>query len=178
MWHRIVPDVCARLEPDGTLVATDLNQAMLEYARAKFGPEAAVEWKQADATDLPFDDQSFDAVVCQFGLMFFPDKERALCETYRVLKPGGVFLFSVWDGSKTTIFRTSLIQLSRSSSTTTRRTFTKSHSRFTIRNNQVACFHSRIQTTSGVSVAAAGDQPIRSRRCERFGSRESRDRCD
>jgi ubiquinone/menaquinone biosynthesis C-methylase UbiE len=86
-----------RLGPTARLVATDLNDAMMGYARGKFGPEAAVEWKQADASDLPFDDQSFDAVVCQFGLMFFPDKERAVGEAYRVLKPGGVFLFSVWD---------------------------------------------------------------------------------
>lgn len=86
-----------RLKPGATLVATDLNQAMLEYTRAKFGPEAPVQWRQADATDLPFDDQSFDAVVCQFGIMFFPDKEKALRETFRVLRPGGTFLFNVWD---------------------------------------------------------------------------------
>ena len=79
------------------IIATDLNDAMLSYASGKFTPEDAIEWKQADATDLPFDDQSFDAVVCQFGMMFFPDKEKALREAYRVLKPGGTFLFSVWD---------------------------------------------------------------------------------
>ena len=86
-----------RLGPTARLVVTDLNEAMLDYAARKLGPEATVEWKQADATELPFDDQSFEAVVCQFGMMFFPDKERALRETYRVLKPGGIFLFSVWD---------------------------------------------------------------------------------
>ena len=86
-----------RLGPAARLVATDLNEAMMGYASGKFGREEAVEWKQADATDLPFDDQSFDAVMCQFGIMFFPDKERALRETFRVLKPGGVFLFNVWD---------------------------------------------------------------------------------
>ena len=86
-----------RLGPAASLVATDLNDAMLSYAARKFRPEEAVEWKQADASDLPFTDQSFDAVVCQFGLMFFPDKEKALSETYRVLKPGGTFLFNVWD---------------------------------------------------------------------------------
>lgn len=90
-----------RLESRTKLVATDLNEAMMRYAAGKFGCEEAVEWKQADATDLPFDDQSFDAVVCQFGLMFVPDKERALRETYRVLKPGGAFLFSVWDKIET-----------------------------------------------------------------------------
>jgi ubiquinone/menaquinone biosynthesis C-methylase UbiE len=86
-----------RLGPRAKLVATDLNDAMLAYAARKLGPEKDVEWKQADATDLPFTDQSFDAVVCQFGLMFFPDKEKALRETYRVLKPGGTFVFNVWD---------------------------------------------------------------------------------
>ena len=86
-----------RLGSEARLIATDLNDAMLAYAARKLGPEKDVEWKQADATDLPFDDQSFDAVVCQFGLMFVPDKEKALTETYRVLKPGGTFLFNVWD---------------------------------------------------------------------------------
>jgi ubiquinone/menaquinone biosynthesis C-methylase UbiE len=86
-----------RLGPTARLVATDLNEAMLGYAARKFGPEEAVEWKQADATELPFANQSFDAVVCQFGLMFFPDKGKAVRETFRVLKPGGIFIFSVWD---------------------------------------------------------------------------------
>jgi ubiquinone/menaquinone biosynthesis C-methylase UbiE len=86
-----------RLGPTARLVATDLNEAMLSYAGMKFSPEDAVEWKQADASELPFADQSFDAVVCQFGLMFFPDKERAVRETFRVLKPGGTLIFSVWD---------------------------------------------------------------------------------
>jgi len=79
------------------IVATDLNEAMFNYGRDKFGSETSVEWKQADATELPFADQSFDAVVCQFGLMFFPDKKQAVSETYRVLKSGGTFLFNVWD---------------------------------------------------------------------------------
>ena len=86
-----------RLGSKARLVATDLNDAMMNYASRQFSPEEAVEWKQADATELPFPDQSFDAVVCQFGLMFFPDKERAIRETCRVLKPGGTFLLSVWD---------------------------------------------------------------------------------
>lgn len=86
-----------RLGPNARLVATDLNDAMLSYAARKFTPEDGIEWKQADAADLPFADESFDAVVCQFGLMFVPDKEKALSETYRVLKLGGTFLFNVWD---------------------------------------------------------------------------------
>jgi SAM-dependent methyltransferase len=79
-----------------SIVATDLNQAMLEQA-ANVGTKRAVEWRQADAMVLPFDDATFDAVVCQFGVMFFPDKAKAFSEARRVLKPEGVFLFNVWD---------------------------------------------------------------------------------
>ena len=86
-----------RLPQNARLVASDLNQAMMDYAARKFKPDEAVEWKQADAADLPFPDESFSAVVCQFGLMFVPDKEKAVCEAYRVLQPGGTFVFNVWD---------------------------------------------------------------------------------
>ena len=70
---------------------------MIRTAAAKFSQNDAIEWKQADASSLPFDDRSFDAVVCQFGIMFFPDKTLSAREAHRVLKPGGVFLFNVWD---------------------------------------------------------------------------------
>ena len=86
-----------RLAPGAKIVATDLNESMLMFAKQKFEGSEAIEWKQADATDLPFADQSFDTVVCQFGVMFFPDKEQAAREAFRVLKPSGVFLFNVWD---------------------------------------------------------------------------------
>ncbi len=85
------------LPRSANVVASDLNEAMLAYAAGKFGPDDAVEWKQADATALPFAESSFDAVVCQFGLMFFPEKLAALCEVHRVLVPGGSFVFNVWD---------------------------------------------------------------------------------
>ena len=84
------------LPPSTTIVATDLNQAMLDHAAA-VGTSRPVEWRAADAVTLPFDDASFDAVVCQFGVMFFPDKPRAFAEVRRVLKPGGAYLFNVWD---------------------------------------------------------------------------------
>ena len=83
--------------PDRTsIVATDLNQGMLDQA-SSVGTERPVTWQQADAQQLPFDDESFDAVVCQFGVMFFPEKQRAFAEVRRVLRPGGVYIFNVWD---------------------------------------------------------------------------------
>src|SRR5215218_7891494 len=71
------------------LTATDLNAPMLEIARSKFRPSEDVAFKPADAMALPFEDGSFDAVVCQFGVMFFPDKPGSYREVYRVLAPGG-----------------------------------------------------------------------------------------
>ena len=88
--------MAAALPESCTIVATDLNQAMLDHACAVGAPRA-VEWRQADALQLPFQDATFDAVVCQFGAMFFPDKSRAFAEARRVLGKGGVFIFSVWD---------------------------------------------------------------------------------
>src|SRR2546421_8642872 len=79
-----------------SIVATDLNQPMLDHASA-LGTKRPVQWRQADAMRLPFEDSTFDAVVCQFGVMFFPDKAKAYSEARRVLKPGGTFLFNVWD---------------------------------------------------------------------------------
>jgi ubiquinone/menaquinone biosynthesis C-methylase UbiE len=79
------------------LTATDLNPPMLDVARSKFHAGEQVEFRPADATALPFADRSFDAVVCQFGVMFFPDKAKSYSEVYRVLAPGGRYLFSVWD---------------------------------------------------------------------------------
>jgi SAM-dependent methyltransferase len=78
-------------------VATDLNQPMLNHAAAKQSDHNRVTWRQADALALPFEDQKFDVVACQFGAMFFPDKVAAYKETRRVLKPRGRFFFNVWD---------------------------------------------------------------------------------
>jgi SAM-dependent methyltransferase len=84
------------LEPEVTIVATDLNQSMLDHG-ASVRADGNVDWRQADALALPFEDAAFDAVVCQFGVMFFPDRAKAYSEALRVLKRGGRFLFNVWD---------------------------------------------------------------------------------
>lgn len=84
------------LPPSCEIVATDLNQPMLDRAAAT-GTARAVQWQAADALQLPFDEASFDVVVCQFGVMFFADKARACAQARRVLCPGGVFVFNAWD---------------------------------------------------------------------------------
>jgi len=87
----------ARRLPEGVrIVATDLNQPMLDHA-ATLLSSPRVSWRQADALALPFEASSFDAVVCQFGVMFFPDRLKAYREALRVLKPGGRLLLNVWD---------------------------------------------------------------------------------
>jgi SAM-dependent methyltransferase len=88
--------LAAATPAETAIVATDLNPAMLERAAAT-GTSRPVEWRQADAVQLPFPDGAFELVVCQFGAMFFPDKARAFAEARRVLAPGGAFVFNVWD---------------------------------------------------------------------------------
>jgi SAM-dependent methyltransferase len=88
--------LASALHENISIVATDLNQAMLDYASI-VGTKRPVEWRQADAMQLPFRDGMFDAVVCQFGVMFFPEKSKAFSEARRVLRRGGVFIFNVWD---------------------------------------------------------------------------------
>jgi SAM-dependent methyltransferase len=93
----VVTRAMAAALPDSvSIVASDLNQAMLDKAAAR-GTRRPVEWRQADVMQLPFADGGFDAVVCQFGVMFFPDKPKAFAEIRRVLAPGGIFIFNVWD---------------------------------------------------------------------------------
>src|SRR5690242_20599458 len=92
----VVTRAMARAQPGARIVATDLNQPMLDQAMRQ-GASDRITWRQADAQALPFDDATFEAVVCQFGAMFFPDKVGAYREARRVLRPGGCFLVSVWD---------------------------------------------------------------------------------
>ena len=93
-----------RLPLDTSYVVTDLNQPMLDYAASRQPPDARVTWRQADALALPFEDATFDLVCCQFGAMFFPDRISGFREAKRVLKPGGHFLFNVWDRIEENVF--------------------------------------------------------------------------
>src|SRR5262249_26188677 len=86
----------SRLPAQARIVATDLNQPMLNHAQRQ-SHDGRITWRQADALALPFEDQSFDVVACQFGAMFFPDKVQGYREARRVLKRGGHFLFNVWN---------------------------------------------------------------------------------
>jgi SAM-dependent methyltransferase len=95
----VTRNLASVLPENVSIVATDLNQAMLDQASAR-GTKRPVEWRQADAMQLPFPDGTFDAVVCQFGVMFFPEKSKAFSEARRVLSSGGVFIFNVWDRIK------------------------------------------------------------------------------
>lgn len=84
------------LAKEARLTATDISDSMLDVAKQKFQPDEQVIFQNADATALPFDDETFDAIVCQFGIMFF-DREKGFREVYRTLKPKGRYLFRVWD---------------------------------------------------------------------------------
>jgi ubiquinone/menaquinone biosynthesis C-methylase UbiE len=92
----VVTAALHRAVPDANIIATDLNPAMLELAVGRLR-SSKVRYQAADAQDLPFEDQSFDLVVCQFGVMFFPDKLAANREAFRVLRPGGRYLLLIWD---------------------------------------------------------------------------------
>jgi ubiquinone/menaquinone biosynthesis C-methylase UbiE len=96
--------MASRLAGDARIVATDLNQPMLDYAAQRLAGDRRVEWRQADALALPFADASFDAVACQFGAMFFPDRVRGYREARRVMRKNGRYLFSVWDRISKNVF--------------------------------------------------------------------------
>jgi SAM-dependent methyltransferase len=82
------------VKPSGSVTGLDLNPGMLGVARRK-APH--IDWREASAEAIPFDDAAFDAVVSQFGLMFFEDKARAIREMMRVLRPAGKLAVAVWD---------------------------------------------------------------------------------
>jgi ubiquinone/menaquinone biosynthesis C-methylase UbiE len=85
-----LPAACA-------ITATDLNEAMVTHGE-RVGTVRPVTWRQADVMALPYANATIDVVVCQFGTMFFPDRVAAYREIRRVLRPGGTFLFNIWNG--------------------------------------------------------------------------------
>ncbi len=89
--------VASVLAPGSRHVASDLNAPMLDRASAVQERSDLIEWLPADALDLPLADDSFDLVLCQFGCMFFPDRVKSYREARRVLRPGGRFVFNMWD---------------------------------------------------------------------------------
>jgi SAM-dependent methyltransferase len=99
-----------KLSPDASYMVTDLNQPMLDFAASRQAPDNRLTWRQADALALPFEDAAFDLVCCQFGAMFFPDRPAAYREAKRVLKPGGHFLFNVWDRIEENVFADDVTQ--------------------------------------------------------------------
>lgn len=86
-------------QPGGSVVGVDLNPGMLKVARSK---DPGIDWREAPAEALPFDSDEFDAVLCQFGLMFFHDRHAAIREMLRVLRPGGRLAIAVWDSLENT----------------------------------------------------------------------------
>jgi ubiquinone/menaquinone biosynthesis C-methylase UbiE len=93
----IVTMALDRALPAGAaILATDLNQGMIDHAAGKFS-SPRVSWRAADGQALPFEDGQFEALVCQFGVMFFPDRAAGYREAKRVLEPGGHYLVNVWD---------------------------------------------------------------------------------
>src|SRR5262245_56943611 len=89
------------LLPQAEILATDLNTPMLEWATKKFRPtDGRIALRPADAMALPFADNLCEAMVCQFGVMFYPDKDKSYREAYRVLTPGGHYIFNVWDSHR------------------------------------------------------------------------------
>ena len=96
--------MAARLPDTARITATDLNQQMLDVAASLSPNDPRITWAQCDATDLPYPHATFDAVICQFGMMFFPDRPMAFAEAARVLRKSGTFLFNVWDRIATNDF--------------------------------------------------------------------------
>lgn len=92
----ILTEALARGIPDADIVATDLNPDMLAIARERLSL-SGIEVVQADAQQLPFPDNSFDLVVSQFGVMFFPDKAKAHSEARRVLRDSATYMLAIWD---------------------------------------------------------------------------------
>jgi ubiquinone/menaquinone biosynthesis C-methylase UbiE len=83
--------------PEAKITATDINPDMLKVAKEKLEGKSGIEWAEVNAEEIPYGDNTFDCVICQYGIMFVPDKQKMVGEAFRVLKPGGTFLFNTWD---------------------------------------------------------------------------------
>lgn len=92
---RLTKHITEVLPPAVEFIATDLNADMISVAKTKV-TSGRVTWAPADMLDLPFENESFDLVVCQFGVMLVPDQLKALAEIFRILKPGGKVVFNTW----------------------------------------------------------------------------------
>jgi ubiquinone/menaquinone biosynthesis C-methylase UbiE len=86
----------AEVGPEGHVTAADISPAMVEQARRRLVGRSSVSFAEEDGQAMTFADQSFDAVVCNMGLMYFPDPARGLSEMQRVLRPGGRVAVSVF----------------------------------------------------------------------------------
>ncbi len=93
----VTAKLAGALGADDRITASDLNPAMIDIARHKLSDDGRITWRVIDATSLPFEDAEFDAIVCQFGCMFFPDRPKAMREARRVLRAGGQIVFNTWD---------------------------------------------------------------------------------
>lgn len=93
---RVTRHILKKIGNNAHLTATDLNPDMLAIAKETINAPN-ITWQVADAQDLPFEDNSFDCIICQYGVMFLPDKDKGYSEAYRVLKPGGQFICTTWD---------------------------------------------------------------------------------
>jgi SAM-dependent methyltransferase len=93
---RVTHHLHRHFSPKVKITATDLNPDMLQVAQSRV-PHESIDWLPANMLALPFEDETFDAAVCQFGIMFVPDKAKAFREISRVLKKGGVLYFNTWD---------------------------------------------------------------------------------
>ena len=109
----VTREILARLPPFVRIVASDLNPDMLARGQVNVS-DHRITWVQTDAMALPFEPASFDSVLCQFGVMFFPDRVQAYREALRALKPGGTFLFNVWDNvAQNDFVRVASVELAR-----------------------------------------------------------------